>query len=887
MMKKFANTALFYNSMVEAMVTAPQMPTAHSSNVALQPDASTALQIALSAYEQAKSSSEAYYVYVLRTTNAEKIATSKAALEKHNIQTIPLSVLLPYALEVVEETNPTIKDNAAQKLAQLRKELNTYSLGSRTFSLLIQAGAIKLKERFQHTQALMEHVEERYTPCETAEDMINALFADDLLDIVAPDEVGKIMNATVVYGVDDTELGLGFLEASNDLSNVNYVSITIEELVKREEKKYNDPQDRVLAIALRSTAIQILQTKRAEQNNEQLNLKEFSEKEIKKQIEKVLKLPAPGPEAADYYKAVGTEIFIRRFYDLLTEDELYNINAISKSFIYNIQQDWNKKNEYLEKTGFSKKRYIGNRELKTKKTAWIGALLKKIEEIPFITSISDVLIPKGSSLTSSNILADFLSGKTDQIDNVSSRGDKLIALFNEIIDKSYRKPIFIGANQEEIVVAVVDYEQTSQLQPISSYETQIYYYENLIDRTQTTAVGNEDNPVWQDPRFAQIDNLVADHGLYVLNAPPQNHKSYKDFLNTFLTLAINIQIRGTNQQLLVVGDPQTQKNLRNKLKEMAAAGYSSDLEHHSCHFIEENQLTAKLSLLIARSSSRLGGDMLVAPHALSLPVDLVKPQPQAEQIQSNSPTPSKPAASFSCLPVQLIGSASYINHLDLEAAELFLKTFVTTLVKDHGIIPILYEGGGYTSHMANFSNCQVTFANDGATYVVPHQACTESQIAHAEHGTKFQGLYGAMVNGLAARTQEVLGKPGLLLEFPGGIGSLVEELGKHSDTVAARINMGGVSVYDEEPNILVDLSNAKTNRNPIIQAATQLANQVANDPSCQNNIVHHTLPELCDQWGVVAVKQTKVSRRKNPVTLLSDFITKPQFLTNSLAQLAR
>ena len=95
------------------------------------------------------------------------------------------------------------------------------------------------------------------------------------------------------------------------------------------------------------------------------------------------------------------------------------------------------------------------------------------------------------------------------------------------------------------MVAVVDYEQTSQLQPISSYETQIYYYENLIDRTQTTAVGNEDNPVWQDPRFAQIDNLVADHGLYVLNAPPQNHKSYKDFLNTFLTLAINIQIRGT------------------------------------------------------------------------------------------------------------------------------------------------------------------------------------------------------------------------------------------------------------------------------------------------------------------------------------------------------
>jgi hypothetical protein len=35
------------------------------------------------------------------------------------------------------------------------------------------------------------------------------------------------MNATVVYGVDDTELGLGFLEASNDLSNVNYTSITI------------------------------------------------------------------------------------------------------------------------------------------------------------------------------------------------------------------------------------------------------------------------------------------------------------------------------------------------------------------------------------------------------------------------------------------------------------------------------------------------------------------------------------------------------------------------------------------------------------------------------------------------------------------------------------
>jgi hypothetical protein len=869
--------------MVEAMVTVPQTPTAPLSKVALQTDALKAL----SAYKQAKASSEAYYVYVLRTTNAEKIATSKAALEKHNIQTIPLSVLLPYALEVVEETNPTIKDNAAQKLAQVRKELSTYSLGSRTFSLLIQAGAIKLKERFQHTQALMEHVEERYTPCKTAEDMINALFADDLLDIVTPDEVGKIMNATVVYGVDDTELGLGFLEASNDLVDVNYASITIEKLVKREKNKYKNPQDRVLAIALRSTAIQILQTKRAEQNNGQLNLKEFSEKEIKKQIEKVLKLPAPGPEAADYYKAVGTEIFIRRFYDLLTEEELCEINAISKSFIYNIQQDWNIKNENLEKTGFSKKRYYDNREVKRKKIAWIGSLSKKIEQIPFISSISDVLIPKGSSLTSSNILADFLSGKTDQIDNVSSRGDKLIALFNEIIDKSYKKPIFIGANQEEIVVAVVDYEQTSQLQLSSSHKTQIYHYGNLIDCTQTTAMGNEENPVWQDPRFAKIDNLVADHGLYVLNAPPQGHENYKDFLNTALTLLINIQIRGTNQQLLVVGDPQTQNHLRNKLKEMAAAGYSNDPEYHSCHFIEENQIDAKLSLLIASSSSRLGGDMLVAPHALSLPVDLVKPQPQVEPIQSNSPPPSKPTASFSCLPVQLIGSASYINHLDLEAAELFLKTFVTTLVNDHGIIPILYEGGGYTSHMANFSNCQVTFANDGVTYVVPHQACTESQIAHAEHGTKFQGLYGAMVNGLAARTREVLGKPGVLLEFPGGIGSLVEELGKHSDTVAARINMGGVSVYDEEPGIFVDLSKTKTDRNSIIQDAKKLAEKVATDQSCQNNIVRHTLSELRDQWGAVAVHQTKQSRRQNLVALLGDLVTKAQLLTHSLAQLAR
>ena len=866
--------------MVEAMVTVPQTPTAPLSKVALQTDA-------LKAYKQAKASSEAYYVYVLRTTNTEKIATSKAALAKRNIQTIPLSVLLPYALEIVEETNPTIKDNAAQKLAQLRKELNTYSLGSRTFSLLIQAGAIKLKDRFQHTQALMEHVEERYTPCQTAEDMIKALFADDLLDIVAPEEVGKIMNATVVYGVDDTELGLGFLEATNDLVDVNYALITIEKLVKREKNKYKNPQDRVLAIALRSTAIQILQTKRAEQNNGQLNLKEFSEKEIQKQIEKVLKLPAPGPEAADYYKAVGTEIFIRRFYDLLTEEEIDNIKAISKSFVYNIQQDWNTKNENLEKTGFSKKRYFDEIKLKQKKISWVGYLLKTIEEIPFITSISDVLIPQRSSLTSSNILAHFLSGITDQIDNVSSRGDKLIALFSEIIDKSKRKPIFIGANQEKIVVAVVDYQQESQLQLSSLHETQIYHYGNLIDCTQTTAMGNEEKPVWQDPRFAKIDNLVADHGLYVLNAPPQDHENYKDFLNTALTLLINIQIRGTNQQLLVVGDPQTQKHLRNKLKEMAAAGYSNDPEYHSCHFIEENQIDAKLSLLIASSSSRLGGDMLVAPHALSLPVDLVKPQPQVEPIQSNSPPPSNPTASFSCLPVQLIGSASYINHLDLEAAELFLKTFVTTLVKDHGIIPILYEGGGYTSHMANFSNCQVTFANDGVTYVVPHQACTESQIAHAEHGTKFQGLCGFMVNGLADRTDKVLGKAGVLLEFPGGIGSWVEELGRNPNTFVARINMGGVSVYDEEPGIFVDLSKTKTDRNSIIQDAKKLAKKVATDQSCQNNIVRHTLSELRDQWGAVAVRQTKQSRRQNPVALLCDLVTKPQLLTHSLAQLAR
>jgi hypothetical protein len=480
-----------------------------------------------------------------------------------------------------------------------------------------------------------------------------------------------------------------------------------------------------------------------------------------------------------------------------------------------------------------------------------------------------------------------LDGFNDETNNISSRGDKLIVIFNKILKNSTKQPIFMPINQDGIVVAVVDYNNENQLGLEINYLIKTYHYSDLIDHSKTTAEGDEENPVWQDPRFAKIDNLVADHGLYVLNAPPQGHENYKDFLNTALTLLINIQIRGTNQQLLVVGDPQTQKHLRNKLKEMAAAGYSSDPEYHSCHFIEENQINAKLSLLIASSSSRLGGDMLVAPHALSMPVDLVKPKPQVEPIQSNSPPPSKPTASFSCLPVQLIGSAYYINHLDLEAAELFLKTFVTTLVNDHGIIPILYEGGGYTSHMANFSNCQVTFANDGVTYVVPHQACTESQIAHAEHGTKFQGLYGAMVNGLAARTREVLGKPGVLLEFPGGIGSLVEELGKHSDTVAARINMGGVSVYDEEPGIFVDLSKTKTDRNSIIQDAKKLAEKVATDQSCQNNIVRHTLSELRDQWGAVAVHQTKQSKRQNPVALLCDLVTKPQLLTHSLAQLAR
>jgi hypothetical protein len=144
-----------------------------------------------------------------------------------------------------------------------------------------------------------------------------------------------------------------------------------------------------------------------------------------------------------------------------------------------------------------------------------------------------------------------------------------------------------------------------------------------------------------------------------------------------------------------------------------------------------------------------------------------------------------------------------------------------------------------------------------------------------------------MVNGLAARTREVLGKPGVLLEFPGGIGSLVEELGKHSDTVAARINMGGVSVYDEEPGIFVDLSKTKTDRNSIIQDAKKLAEKVATDQSCQNNIVRHTLSELRDQWGAVAVRQTKQSKRQNPVALLGDLVTKPQLLTHSLAQLAR
>jgi DNA topoisomerase VI subunit A len=144
-----------------------------------------------------------------------------------------------------------------------------------------------------------------------------------------------------------------------------------------------------------------------------------------------------------------------------------------------------------------------------------------------------------------------------------------------------------------------------------------------------------------------------------------------------------------------------------------------------------------------------------------------------------------------------------------------------------------------------------------------------------------------MVNGLAARTQEVLGKPGLLLEFPGGIGSLVEELGKHPDTVAARINMGGVSVYDERPDIFVDLSQTKTDRHSTIQKARRLAEQVATHQFCQNNIVRHTVSELRNQWGAVPVHQKKQSRRQNLVALLGDIVTKPQLLTHSLTQLAR
>jgi hypothetical protein len=99
--------------------------------------------------------------------------------------------------------------------------------------------------------------------------------------------------------------------------------------------------------------------------------------------------------------------------------------------------------------------------------------------------------------------------------------------------------------------------------------------------------------------------------------------------------------------------------------------------------------------------------------------------------------------------------------------------------------------------------------------------------------------------------------------------------------------MGGVSVYDEEPGIFVDLSKTKTDRNSIIQDAKKLAKKVATDQSCQNNIVRHTLSELRDQWGAVAVRQTKQSKRQNPVALLGDLVTKPQLLTHSLAQLAR
>jgi hypothetical protein len=144
-----------------------------------------------------------------------------------------------------------------------------------------------------------------------------------------------------------------------------------------------------------------------------------------------------------------------------------------------------------------------------------------------------------------------------------------------------------------------------------------------------------------------------------------------------------------------------------------------------------------------------------------------------------------------------------------------------------------------------------------------------------------------MVNGLADRTDKVLGKAGVLLEFPGGIGSWVEELGRNPNTFVARINMGGVSVYDEEPGIFVDLSKTKTDRNSIIQDAKKLAKKVATDQSCQNNIVRHTLSELRDQWGAVAVHQTKQSRSQNLVALLGDLVTKPQLLTHSLAQLAR
>jgi hypothetical protein len=769
-----------------------------------------------------------------KTLNVAKIESVRTYLLKKGIWVLPFERVMEDASPVIEETESTTDGNCTLKQDSLTTELSGLSVEKRRinmaralgyvtkagYEVMIQnADAVKnlgeivktvtesdglsKPDYRQHLEQLFSPKQKIYYAIDDTElvflhpDRVSALPAltnnpDQIIKFVEiakeRDRLQKLVIAQSPETVSQDDLiamaeSIRAAEQSTKLIHIPTADLFDKEKYPDIRVKFSDilpkqGNDMTLINAIISTDNMIINA-RASHNDggpAQMVTQINDATLLIKNIDRLMDEPYPGPDAADFYGAIGIDAFLHATHRAIRQqwDQMLATYCTDLRIVEEVADRPTKAYPVIRR----------EESVLLQPMPW-NDLMNYVRGT--VTSLDDAL-----TLYQQPAISVGQSFRYAPLSNGPLSAREMI--FRSLISPATDTEIlYHRANNNGLDIALVT--QNAANDPSSSaqkakdtliamgHEVSIYQMADLFPEGTAPKKPKADEIVFHDPRYQTLNKFYSGHGVYIVVDPSLEFEtptavSNLQFGQLVSELLVHSDIGDNDDRgQIVIGITNSEQSATTSHELVtygttgAARGYIKNPHYgHTLHVVHNGPVDNSdilediINSALKNSMVRLGGR---ACPEMDFSLPYISPTSDIKPF-------SQRANTLPVCQIRLFGSASKNNYHYLTRVKTFLDVLYDELTAQ-GIVADIRHGNGQTSYMGQFSDrFQVI---DGL--MIPSYGNTTPELLNMEAGGQFRALRNGISRDIRRRTNGVMEKisptqPTVSILFDGGIGSLAE-----------------------------------------------------------------------------------------------------------------